>query len=1065
MLLVLCYPVPTSPLNTSNQNTTSNADGWVLPPTGVARTDVVIGDFRTTHTFIVANSLSTPVILGCDFLTKHGFVIDFKNCTVSTSQPHRLQLNLQLTRTRSKSCNVLTVDDDLPQAIPSTVTHHNVLDIDLPDDVHPDLKQVIDDYKLLFTQQLGKTTVAEHFIDTGNATPVKVPPRPIPFHYAERVSQQLEDMAKEGIIRPSNSPWCAPAVYVPKSNGEIRICVDFVQLNRLTKKDSYPVPRADGPQQKLAGKSVFSKLDLRSAYWQFPMNRHSIEKTAFCPGPGYGLWEFTVMPYGLTGATQTCQRGLDDVLRDCKFCVDNYVDDCIVYSNDMGSHIQDLKLVLGKLKAAGFTLRGSKCMFGKSSVTHLGFEYSSAGVSPTLERTKSVADWPVPNSAKELRSFLGLANFYRRFVPSFADISAPLTPLTSTKVAFTWTPMHQQAFENLKDALVSPPILDYPKQTDTFALATDASDIGLGAVLSTSRGTVVEYASRALTSAEKNYTTIEKECLAIVWATRRFRHYLLGAPFTLQTDHKPLMWLQSAKESHARSQRLERWALELRAFEFTVKHRPGVENVDADSLSRHPVSLVALEPPLSFTDISTAQHSDPVLSKVLSHLQSSSARPSSNNWRWFPLRRYYQLWSQLCIQNSVLCRRVKSPSMAEEKYLIVVPQSLRKAFLTNAHDHSGHQGISHTLSSLSEIAYWVGMSSDVAHYCNHCSTCQTTKALPNHPAPLQPVIASRPWELIAVDILKVPMSARGNQYILVAQDYFSKWPFAQAMPDQKAERIVRILKDLVFTVVGPPCKLHSDQGRNFESHLLSNLCKAFKVTKSHTTPYHPMGDGLVERMNRSLLNLLRTFSQKSSDWEDHLQLLMFVYRTSKHTSTGMSPYEIIFGRNPPSIHVPELHTTAILDPQDYSTNLRQKLLEIRELVDANIVQSADRQQHYYDGRAPPKLKEGQKVLLGNPTKGKLDPRWTGPWVVLQCIDPTTVKLKMGSRKQTVHINRVRPFLEEDKDTIVSTQWSPPLFNNDNDENNLELTRESPDSSSLPTTRSGRTIRPVDYYGY
>ena len=216
---------------------------------------------------------------------------------------------------------------------------------------------------------------------------------------------------------------------------------------------------------------------------------------------------------------------------------------------------------------------------------------------------------------------------------------------------------------------------------------------------------------------------------------------------------------------------------------------------------------------------------------------------------------------------------MKSPTMVEEKHLIAVPQSLKRTFLAIAHNHSGYQGISRTLSSLLEIAYCVDMSSDIAR-CNYCATCQATKALPNHPAPLQPVIASRPWELVAVDILKVPMSAHGNQYILVAQDYFSKWPFAQAIPNQKTERIVRILKDQVFTVVGPPCKLRSDQGRNFESNLFSDLYKAFNVTKSHTTPYHPMGDGLVERMNRSLLNLLRAFVQKSSDWENHLQLLM-----------------------------------------------------------------------------------------------------------------------------------------------------------------------------------------------
>ena len=284
------------------------------------------------------------------------------------------------------------------------------------------------------------------------------------------------------------------------------------------------------------------------------------------------------------------------------------------------------------------------------------------------------------------------------------------------------------------------------------------------------------------------------------------------------------------------------------------------------------------------------------------------------------------------------------------------------------------------------------------------------------PAPLQPVIASKPWELVAVDILKVPMSSSGNQYILVAQDYFSKWPFARAMPDQKADRIVKILRDEVFTLVGPPCKLHSDQGRNFESHILSDLCKAFHVAKSHTTPYHPMGDGLVERMNRSLLSLLRSFVEKEGEWEQHLQFLLYIYRTLKHSSNGLSPFEIIFGSNPPSLHIPDFRTTAILDPGDYVSGLQQKLMELRELVDASLVESASKQEHFYNSSQLPQFKKGQKVLLNNPTKGKLDPRWTGPWVV-QHQNNTTLRIKKGSRDQTVHVNRVRPLLEREEQML------------------------------------------------
>ena len=225
--------------------------------------------------------------------------------------------------------------------------------VDMPTDYHPALRQVLQDHAMIFRKDLGRTTIAEHVIEMGEASPVKVPVLPIPFHYMDRVHNQLQEMAQEGIIRRT---LVCPAVYVPKSNGEIRICVDFVQLNKVTKKDAYPVPRAEGPQQRLANKQIFSKIDLKSAYWQFPMSPTSIEKTAFCPGPGYGLWEFTVMPYGLTGATQTCQRGLDQVLNDCKDCVDNYIDDCIVFSDNMQSHVRDLHRILSRLRNAGFAL-------------------------------------------------------------------------------------------------------------------------------------------------------------------------------------------------------------------------------------------------------------------------------------------------------------------------------------------------------------------------------------------------------------------------------------------------------------------------------------------------------------------------------------------------------------------------------------------------------------------------------------------------------------------------------------------------------------------------------------
>ena len=801
------------------------------------------------------------------------------------------------------------------------------------------------------------------------------------------------------------------------------------------------------------------------------MSPTSIEKTAFCPGPGYGLWEFTVMPYGLTGATQTCQRGLYQVLKDCKDCVDNYIDDCIVFSDDMQSHMRDLQRVLSRLRNAGFTLHGSKCFFEKTSLSHLGFQYSPEGITPTADKTQSIFNWPIPASKKKLRSFLGLVNFYRRFIPRFASIAAPLTSLTANKVPFKWNPEHQTAFKQLRQALVSPPILDYPQPNDHFILTTDASDVGLGAILSTARGTTKEYASRTLTTPETKFSTIEKECLAIVWAIRKFRHYLLGACFTLRTDHKPLEWLDSAKKSRSHSQRLERWSLELQAYEFNTTYQPGIKNQVADALSRHPVNLVSVDLQVNKKELSQAQSTDPVLKPVNDHLSTSDAPPPpSGIWRTFPHKRFKQLWSQLCVLDGLLCRK-RQTATTDSKYLIVVPQSLHKHFLSIAHEASGHQGSDRTFSILSDSVYWVGMTRDVNHHCSHCFKCQVTKAPASKPAPLQPVITTRPWEMVAVDVLKVPASGIGKQYILVVQDYFSKLPFAFAMADQKANRIVQLLKDNVFALVGPPTKLHSDQGRNFESRILSDLCAAFGAKKSHTTPYHPMGDGPMERMNRSLLNLLRAYTDNRHDWEEHLQLLLFFYRTTRHSVTGLSPYEVLFGSNPPSLHLPNIQTSVIPDPSSYSICLQKKLLELRELVEANIIEASDRQCQTYSNCAQKALSVGQHVLLTNPTCGKLDPRWTGPWTITELVGQTTVTVQMGKALRTVHLNRLRPLLEPPKtplsgSSVPSADWCPPLFVHEEGSESLSIPFSASQATPPPsvTTRSGRLVKPVSRYG-
>lgn len=299
----------------------------------------------------------------------------------------------------------------------------------------------------------------------------------------------------------------------------------------------------------------------------------------------------------------------------------------------------------------------------------------------------------------------------------------------------------------------------------------------------------------------RKYASIEKECLAIVWAVWKLRHYLIGAHFTLETDHKLLEWLESAGASRVRSQHLENWSLELRAYDFTVVYKCGETKQNADAHLRRPVTLVAVHPPIEATDIVRAQREDPVLSVVFHQLESKDTPPATGDWLKYPLKRYRQIRPQLTLQHYSTCHKVRSPTLEVDKLLFIIPMSQQASFLRMAHDQSGHQGVDRTLARLSKMTYWAGMAHDVICHCRYCRRCQITKAAETMPAPLQPVIDSQPREMVAVDILKVPISSRENQYILVAQDYFSKWPFAQAIQDQKADTTVKILKDEIFSLV------------------------------------------------------------------------------------------------------------------------------------------------------------------------------------------------------------------------------------------------------------------------
>ena len=679
---------------------------------------------------------------------------------------------------------------------------------------------------------------------------------------------------------------------------------------------------------------------------------------------------------------------------------------------------------------------------------------------PDEGKVRVVKEWPTPKNPSEVRQFLGLASYYRRYIQSFATIAASLHELTQKDVSFRWTSECDHAFNLLKEKLTQAPILVYPQfgsEATPFILETDAGDVGIAAVLQQD-GHVIAYASRALSKSEKNYSVIQKECLAIVYGTKQFRHYLLGRSFTVLTDHAPLQWLSAQKMEGL----LCRWALALQEYDFVVQYRKGSQNSNADALSRLPSCTVSATTAVvgvweDRAALRLAQEQDPVLRKVIEALKTSRSKPSS--WSEQPLRRYAQLWQQLVVTavDGIACRRY-SPGPCDDVIEVpLIPETLRKQALQSCHDvpSAGHQGAEKTLARLRQEVFWVNMARDVEEYCRNCVVCQRTKLLMPVRAPMQNVPIGRTWQMIAVDVLEVPLSSNSNRYLLVVQDYFTKWAEAIPMVDQTAATITNALVKLC-SVFGLPEVIHSDQGHAFESMLMKNMLDTFCISKSRTTAYHPQCDGMVERFNRSLLQLLRAYVEKESDWERYLSMALFAYRTAVHSSTGVSPFMLMFGR-PPKIP-PVIDKAIAFDTGTYFHQLRVKFSELQDFVHEKLKNEAFHQQEAYDktykarGR---KFKIGEAVWLSIPTAGKLQSRWEGMWIVKAIKSEVNLEISDGVRTKVVHVNRIRHRLQPQPgddaspadDSEGHNSWVPPQIDHFIDEigvpDNLSQERRYP----------------------
>ena len=930
---------------------------------------------------------------------------------------------------------------------------------------------------------LGCTTMEVHEIPTPNSRPIKQPARIAAFKNRETVEELVRSQLDQGLIEPSTSPWSSPVVLVPKKDGTTRFCVDYRRLNEVTVKDAFPLPRIDIVVDYLAGSKYFCTLDAAQGYNQVEVKEEDRPKTAFTTG--FQLYQYRMMPFGLTNAPATFQRLMHKVLVGLQpaECL-AYLDDILIYGKDFDTTLLRLRHVLDRLRDAGLRLKPKKCVLFAKETEYLGHIVSAQGISTDPAKIEAVQDWPKPATVTEVRAFVGFCNYYRQYIARFAECAEPLIDLTRKGVPFEWCEAQDKAFEGLKQALCTSPTLAFPREDCEFVLDTDASDSAIGGVLSQiqeGEERPIAFASQCLSKTQRNYCTTKRELLAVVIFCQRWKHYLRHAQFLLRTDHGSLRWLTNFKECEGM---LARWLLVLSGFHFRIEHRPGVKHVNADALSRlrkcprtdcptcgssegcagELVATVEFEQ-LTRTkrELREAQEGDPDLALVLSWVKAGKRPPYSEALTSLgPVQMsYWKSFPTLYLRRGVLYRRgTVPPAGVVEQYC--VPSSLRRELLMQLHSAStaGHMGVHRTVRRCRERFWWPYLHQDVEMWIAHCEPCARRSVKPPKQGLLQQEAVACPGERVAVDVAgPLPQSVRGNRFILVFTDYFTKWTEAVATPDHTAQTVARVFVDVWVSRFGCPLLLHSDQGREFESALFQALCERLRIGKTRTCPYNPRSNGQVERHNRTIGNMLCKVLEtvNPNRWDEYLQEVMMAYRTSVHTTTGYTPAMMQLGRE---LVVPLdliYGRPAVPDPArgpvcegDFVEQLTDRLRRVYSRVRAELRRMAKASAVRHDKEVKvTAFRPGEWVWLYYLPYAhkKLQLKYVGPLQVVRSPFPNVyvVRHRTTGKCKAVHINYLkRAYVDEDK-----PQWMTTDFPDQEELDPLGVTDEGQTSDEIP----------------
>ena len=871
----------------------------------------------------------------------------------------------------------------------------------------PELLQIAERFQKLFAPPDAKPPQrpVKHYI---YVSPDTVPAARRAYRLGDKkrdaMFEQMRELIDKGWVVPSASPWAAPILFVPKDDGtQLRMCVDFRDLNALTKKDAFPLPRLDILLHKSAKAKVFSKLDLASGFHQIEVHPMHRELTAFILPEaidGCSLWEWRVMPFGLVNAPSTFQRAMSFALRGCENFTAIYIDDVLIFSRTEEEHLEHLSQVFQKLQDAAYHVRLAKCKFMSNHVKFLGHILTDQGILPTDTREKDLDMFQPPfDTPKKVRSFLGLIMWYKSFIPHVSTIAAPLFPMTSAKKKIVWTEEATHAVNALKDAVLSAPTLIRFDRSLPIRITTDASSVGIGAVLeqlADNQWKPVSFWSRKLKDAETRYSATDIEWLAIVDAvTLIWRHFLEDVPFIVRSDHKALeRKLHKSAHDPPISNRQARWIERLMPFALTFEYIAGSENTVADALSRYPYTA-------SLNTV-TVMHSK--LAGILPRIKIAAEADD-----------LYQRIKQQCLNGETTRFRYEDDILVMGEANVFIPNDdhLRTILLAEAHDtiFGGHFGIEKTKEKLKRYWYWPGLHKDVEEYIGTCTVCQKTKHSTERPAgKLMPIKSEYPWQTITMDFVGkfAPGRLTGNNMCLVIIDKFSKYTILETVPENiDAEKTADILLKRMISQFGIPEIIISDRGPQFTSNLWQRICEYLGCKSALASSHHPQTDGQSERSIQTFLRLIRAFaSEQESKWEELLPMLQYSVNDAYCESISSTPFRVLFGSDPVSPMrlisnqiQNETDPRQPFTPTEWEEKTTEQLNEVWEFIRNHQREIAQRMKQRYDkNRKDLKLEPGDLVLLSTKSHHillghrKHQERFVGPYIVSKKINDNAYQL-------------------------------------------------------------------------